>query len=441
MVREQTLTCHSSINLKSPIIFRKASCIGEAQAILSTPWINLRSPIIFGGVSSIAGRFTFFQAAKAVTILNIGKSCIKTSSSFLCDKDRHAVNQTCKTWKRCLESLSEIEKQEIARVLDSIADGLPVSFEKQKREISLLMELDVYKSSMRPCRSLVKKRELIYTHALSILGFKSYENIGIGPYPDCLRSVLSRELRFDPRDPSLKDLLKNLLINPGIGMFIVQKYDKLVDYLSAEDLLKIVLTNPDLGIFIVRKYPYFLRTLPKEHSRYEEIALEAIKVEGDVIQYIKRDHPKYEIILSRAIEIKPNLIEVILRCKLIDNPEELILKACKLDPRCIENIPETHPKYKDFAREAVKNNPGAILMVDNSMPGYWELAVEAVNKRPTIIHYIRPNISDTDYWKLFIETYKKNPQIADDLQGTAISLFQRILKEHLDKSSLPKIAQ
>lgn len=404
LVEGRTLPYASSTHAKSPIIFGKVSRASEGRVLISTPgctpWVNSRSLIIFGRVSSVSGRSVCLKPTKKVTINSIPEACIQTVFSFLLLKDRYAVNLTCKMWKTGLENLSITETSKISRVLESITTGLPVSFGKQKKQISRLMQ--VYKSVMHPLRPLFQKRDLIYKHALNIVGFHLHEHMAVsGLTLERVRQEVTFE--FNAKDALLTELLKNLLKNPDVGTFIIQQY-----------------SNTDLLLY-----------LPEDHPRYVDMALEIIKKNKTNIIHLKKTHPKYEVILYQAIKNDPEVIrEIILGgLKLEISWNELFFKACQLNGMCLKHVFTNQSNYYECAVAAVRNNPNAVRFLPlQTLSSFKELIIEAVNKEPQVIHYV-PTLPG--FWNLFLEVCKKNPQIIvmDKFQDRTIELFQIFVED------------
>lgn len=423
VVEGQTLPYPSSIHSKGPIIFGKVSRSSESGAFSSTvcsaPWVNSASPIIFGRVSFVSGRPASLKPTRKVTIGSIPEACIHTAFSFLLLKDRHAVNLVCKMWKGYLVNLSLQEKNKISEVLKSITDNLPVSFEKQERQIFHLM--DVYKSVMHPLTTFFEKRDVIYKHALNILGFSSGRTFF--------------QLEFNESDPLLKQLLKQLLENPDIGMFIIQKY----------------------------KDTIILPHLPEDHPRYVEMALEAIKGNQRNIGCLKQTHPNYKMIIYEAIKNDAAVIESI-RELVYPRIEINWEQACKSNGMCLQYVSEWHPNYEKLAVEALRNNPNVLHYIPEEMlsshmewvievvktnpmiieflpenirlkilPINPEVAIEAVNKKPSLIHYIfEPKMSEIpNYRNAFLRICEKNPNILNKYpyaQNFGVEVFQKFLE-------------
>ena len=159
--------------------------------------------------------------------------------------------------------------------------------------------------------------------------------------------------------------------------------------------LKYVPTNisnyEEIALEAVKQKGRALKYVPTNLPNYEQIALEAVKQDSFALKFASEDILNYEQLFLEALRNDTNALRNFPLFFEFKTPE-IALEAVRQDGEALRYVSKKIPNYEEIALEAVKQNEQALFYVSEYTPNYVDIAYTALEK----IHYLYQHPDELD---------------------------------------------
>ena len=143
--------------------------------------------------------------------------------------------------------------------------------------------------------------------------------------------------------------------------------------------------NRKEALEIVKSSAYELANLSAEFKKDKEIVLEAVKLEGIVIEFADDSLKQDKEIVLEAVKSNGGAIQF--ADDNLKNDKEVVLEAIKNDGYALEHLDQVFRKDREVVMLSVKNNGAALTLADDSLKKDREIVVEAIKQWGVAIQY------------------------------------------------------
>ncbi len=183
---------------------------------------------------------------------------------------------------------------------------------------------------------------------------------------------------------------------------LVDKIKSLREKETVNDIKTVISKIPssDMYSFLIR----ILQKLDLKFDGYREIALEAVRQAGYVLEYVNPKVEGYREIVLEAVRQSEYALQYV--DSKLEGYKEIALEVVRKDGCALEYVDSKAEGYREIALEAVKQNMMALEYVDSNVEGYKEIALVAINKNIWALQYV--DSKKECYREIALETVKKN---------------------------------
>ena len=190
----------------------------------------------------------------------------------------------------------------------------------------------------------------------------------------------------------------------------------------------------ELVLEVTKNYPKPMLII--SHSfrfKKPEIALEAVRENGEALYYVPIDFPNYEEIVLESIKHYRNALKYVSKSFKFKKPE-IAMEVVRENGEALYYVPADMPSYEHIAMEAIKQNVSAIRFIPSTIPNYELIAREAIKQNPNAIKYVSSNTPN--YEQIALEAVRQNLTTVRFIRN-----YEQILLEYIrqDSSKLKSI--